>query len=467
MGLEFEGGTEFTVSAPATQDNVDSFSAAASDSGVEVGQVAATTSGDDKIIVQTQPLSQDEADTVEAAFEAAGADEVSQQSIGATWGAQILDRALLALGVFLFLVVLFIWAYFREWKMSVAAIVALAHDVLITVGVYSLVGFEVTPATVTGLLTILGYSLYDTVVVFDKVRENTRAFSTNTRMTYAEQANLAVNQTLVRSINTSITALLPVAALLFVGVVVVGSGPLKDLALALFVGMAAGTYSSIFIATPLAVQLKERDPAVKAQAKRVQARRQREHAKSSTAPGSDATASDADGGDGSAGGEPETVPSGAGSGHPAPPTAKRPNRPPAAGRTVGPPPATPAPTALATREGTAMTTPVDAALDRLVRDVADFPQAGVVFKDITPLLADPEGFATIVTGLADLGRRLAPDGVDLRRRRRGARLHPRRAGGAGAGRRVRAGAQGGEAAGRDTRGLVHARVRRGDAAGAP
>jgi preprotein translocase subunit SecF len=214
--------------------------------------------------------------------------------------------------------------------MSVAAIVALAHDVLITVGVYSLVGFEVTPATVTGLLTILGYSLYDTVVVFDKVRENTRAFSTNTRMTYAEQANLAVNQTLVRSINTSITALLPVAALLFVGVVVVGSGPLKDLALALFVGMAAGTYSSIFIATPLAVQLKERDPAVKAQAKRVQARRQREHAKSSTAPGPDATAPE--GGDGSGGGEPETVPSGAGSGHPAPPTAKRPNRPPAAGR---------------------------------------------------------------------------------------------------------------------------------------
>ena len=413
LGLEFEGGSEFTISAEATQDNVDMFSEAASESGVEVGQVAATTSGDDKVIVQTQPLTQDEADQVQAAFETAGASEVSQQSIGATWGAQILDRALLALGVFLFLVVLFIWAYFREWKMSVAAIVALAHDVMITVGVYAIVGFEVTPASVTGLLTILGYSLYDTVVVFDKVRENTRAFTTNTRSTYSELANLAVNQTLVRSINTSITALLPVAALLFVGVVVVGSGPLKDLALALFVGMAAGTYSSIFIATPLAAQLKERDPAVKAQAKRVLARRQRGNAKSSAASAGSTegpAGSDADAGAGSAGGEPETVPSGAGTEPPRPRHAPQPAA--AIGAALGPPTATPAPTALTTREGTPMTTPVDAALDRLVRDVADFPQAGVVFKDITPLLADPEGFATIVTGLADLGRRLAPDGVD-------------------------------------------------------
>jgi len=273
LGLEFEGGTEFTVSTEGTQENADKFSEVAEQSGVDVGQVSASTSGSDKVIIQTQPLSQSDADLVEAAFEDAGASEVSQQSIGATWGAQILDRALLALGVFLALVVLFIWGYFREWKMSVAALVALAHDVVITVGVYAIVGFEVTPASVTGLLTILGYSLYDTVVVFDKVRENTRSYTTNTRSTYAELANLAVNQTLVRSINTSVTALLPVAALLFVGVVVVGTGPLKDLALSLFVGMAAGAYSSIFIATPLAVQLKERDAPVQAQAKRVMARR--------------------------------------------------------------------------------------------------------------------------------------------------------------------------------------------------
>ena len=150
---------------------------------------------------------------------------------------------------------LFIWAYFREWKMSVAALVALAHDVVITTGIYSLSGFEVTPATVTGLLTILGFSLYDTVVVFDKVRENTKNLR-KSRMTYAEAANLAVNQTLVRSINTSIVALIPVGAILYVGVFQLGSGSLKDLALALFVGMAVGLYSSVFIATPLLVHLK-------------------------------------------------------------------------------------------------------------------------------------------------------------------------------------------------------------------
>ena len=169
------------------------------------------------------------------------------------------------------LVILFIWAYFREWKMSVGAIVALIHDVVITIGVYALSGFEVTPATVTGVLTILGFSLYDTVVVFDKVRENTHNLA-RTRQTYAQAANLAVNQTLVRSINTSIVALLPVGALLYAGVVTLGSGALKDLALALFVGMAAGAYSSIFIATPLLVQLKELEPSVRQGDARAKAR---------------------------------------------------------------------------------------------------------------------------------------------------------------------------------------------------
>ncbi len=198
---------------------------------------------------------------------------MSQNLIGPSWGKQVATKALTGLGVFLVLVILFIWAYFREWRMSVAAVVALAHDLLITAGVYAWSGFEVTPATVTGLLTILGYSLYDTVVVFDKVRENTRGILRSNTRTYAERANLAVNQTLVRSINTSITALLPVAALLLVGTTVLGSGPLKDLALALFVGMAAGTYSSIFIATPFAVQLKEREPTIKAHTARVLSKR--------------------------------------------------------------------------------------------------------------------------------------------------------------------------------------------------
>lgn len=277
-GIEFKGGVEFTASIDATDSNVETIRDAALTSGVEVGDPLVTTSGSDAILVQTTPLEQDEADQVSAALQEAGASDVSQQRVGPTFGAQILDKAILALVVFLVLVVLFIWAYFREWKMSLAAIVALFHDVLITVGIYAWSGFEVSPATVTGLLTILGFSLYDTVVVFDKVRENTRNFQTNLSRTYAEQANLAVNQTLVRSINTTVTALLPVLALLVVGTVVLGSGPLKDLALALFVGMAAGAYSSIFIATPLVVQLKNREPAVKAQAERVAARRAREAA---------------------------------------------------------------------------------------------------------------------------------------------------------------------------------------------
>jgi preprotein translocase subunit SecF len=156
--------------------------------------------------------------------------------------------------------------------MAIAAIIALFHDVWITVGIYALVGFEVTPATVIGFLTILGYSLYDTVVVFDKVRENTRGISGGSRLTYSGAANLAVNQTLIRSINTSIVALLPVGSILFIGTGVLGSGPLKDLSLALFIGLTVGTYSSIFVATPFLAAMREREPAMKALAKRVSAR---------------------------------------------------------------------------------------------------------------------------------------------------------------------------------------------------
>ncbi|CAN5689342.1 MAG: protein translocase subunit SecF [Nocardioidaceae bacterium] len=272
-GIEFKGGVEFNASITANDASVESLRDAAINSGANVGSPLVTTSGPDAVLVQTQPLDQAAADEVAAALQSAGAQDVSQERVGPTFGGQILNRALLALGVFLVLVVLFIAGYFREWKMSVAAIVALLHDVLITVGVYAWSGFEVTPATVTGLLTILGYSLYDTVVVFDKVRENTRNYQTNLSRTYAEHANLAVNQTLVRSINTTITALLPVLALLIVGTVVLGTGPLKDLALALFVGMTAGAYSSIFIATPLAVHLKENEAVVSGQAERVAARR--------------------------------------------------------------------------------------------------------------------------------------------------------------------------------------------------
>ncbi|MBD8606150.1 protein translocase subunit SecF [Aeromicrobium sp. CFBP 8757] len=279
-GVEFKGGVEFTATVQvANSDSADDMVTAVEDSGVaEAGDPTVQTSGADTIRVQTRALTQDQATQVAQSLEKAGASEVSQNLIGPTYGKQVATKALTGLIVFLVIIVIFIWAYFREWRMSVAAIVALAHDLVITAGVYALSGFEVTPATVTGLLTILGYSLYDTVVVFDKVRENTKGVLSSTTRTYAEQANLAVNQTLVRSINTSITALLPVGALLLVGAGVLGTGPLKDLALALFVGMAAGTYSSIFIATPLASQLKEHEPAIRAQAARVMARRAKEAA---------------------------------------------------------------------------------------------------------------------------------------------------------------------------------------------
>jgi preprotein translocase subunit SecF len=225
--------------------------------------LSVTTIGDSSVRVQTEKITSDtEVTQVKTAIaQAVGIepDEVAYSLIGASWGQQITTQALIALGVFIALVMAFIWAYFREFKMSIAAIVALLHDLVITIGVYALVGFSVTPATMIGVLTILGYSLYDTVVVFDKIRENTHEI-TNSRITYAAAANTAVNQTLVRSLNTTIVGVLPVAALLFTGWFILGTGPLKDLGLALFVGMIAGAYSSIFIASPLLAQMREADP---------------------------------------------------------------------------------------------------------------------------------------------------------------------------------------------------------------
>jgi len=179
---------------------------------------------------------------------------ISDSAVSATWGGEISRQALIALVVFLGLVTVFLAVYF-EPRMALAALIALVHDVLVTAGIYSLIGFEVTPASVIGLLTILGFSLYDTVVVFDKVQENTRGLLGLTRRTYAEAANLAVNQTLMRSINTSLIAVLPVLSLLVVGVGLLGVGTLKDLALVQMVGITAGTMSSIFLATPLVVDL--------------------------------------------------------------------------------------------------------------------------------------------------------------------------------------------------------------------
>jgi len=261
MGLEFTGGTQYTVtvSGSAGQSLADKVRSAVGDSGVEAAaDPTVTTSGAHNVIIQIKSVSTtDNTTVVNAITKATGASagDISQDHVGASWGKEVATKAVEGLIVFLIAVTIFIAVYTRQWKMSVAAIVALAHDVVITIGVYALSGFEVTPATVTGFLTILGFSLYDTVVVFDKIKENTKNLKA-TKRSFAAASNLAVNQTLVRSINTSVVALIPVAAILWVSAVQLGTSTLKDLALALFVGMAAGTYSSIFIATPLFVQLK-------------------------------------------------------------------------------------------------------------------------------------------------------------------------------------------------------------------
>jgi preprotein translocase subunit SecF len=279
FGIEFVGGAQYTVSMPsgeATQANADKLRTAVTGTGIRAAeQVVVTTAGTSSILVETEPLTPHESNTISATIErtvGVTKAQLSIDEIGPSWGKEVAKRSITGLVVFLILVVLFIWAYFRQWKMSFAAMVALLHDLVITIGIYALSGFEVTPATVTGVLTILGFSLYDTVVVFDKVRENTKNLRLS-HQTYAEAANLAVNQTLVRSINTSIVALIPVGAILYVGAVQLGSGPLKDLALALFVGMAAGAYSSIFIATPLLADMKSREAGVQEQEKRLKARR--------------------------------------------------------------------------------------------------------------------------------------------------------------------------------------------------
>jgi preprotein translocase subunit SecF len=199
-------------------------------------------------------------------------ERISAELVGPSWGDQIANKAWQGLGIFLVLVVIYLAIAF-EWRMAVAAFVALIHDITITVGIYALVGFEVTPGTVIGLLTILGYSLYDTVVVFDSLKEQTKDLTKQTRWTYSEVANRSINSTLVRSINTTVVALLPVAGLLFIGGGVLGAGMLNDISLSLFVGLAAGAYSSIFIATPLVADLKEREPQMKALKKRVLAKR--------------------------------------------------------------------------------------------------------------------------------------------------------------------------------------------------
>ncbi len=285
LGIEFRGGADFQATTAVTSQTVDTMRTAVEEVNLpDMEGLEVTTIGSDRVQIQTRSLDVDEVAAVRTAIAqqlGVNSDQVAYSLIGPSWGKQISQQGLIALLVFLVLVSLVIWAYFRNGKMSIAALVALIHDLVLTVGIYALVGFTVTPATLIGVLTILGYSLYDTVVVFDKVRENVRDIKSSTSRTYSEAANLAVNQVLVRSINTTVIGVLPVAALLFAGTVILGTGPLQDLALALFVGMISGAYSSIFIATPLLAQLKEREPDMQKLAKRVLARRDREAGKTS------------------------------------------------------------------------------------------------------------------------------------------------------------------------------------------
>jgi preprotein translocase subunit SecF len=272
FSVDFKGGAVFQFSAPAaTQTQVQNTVASAGVSGAVVQKLTGKL-GSQTWQVQTKSLTSQETNTVENALTSKlGAKITGTTFVGPSWGSQITTKAVQALITFLIVIVLYLSIAF-EWKMAVAAFVALLHDLVIATGVYALTGFQVSPATVIGLLTILGYSLYDTVVVFDKVRENTAGLLGGARSTYSQAANLALNQTLVRSINTSLIALLPVAAILFVGGGLLGAGELKDLALVLFVGMLSGTYSSIFIATPVLADLKEREPQYQALAKRVAVR---------------------------------------------------------------------------------------------------------------------------------------------------------------------------------------------------
>ncbi|MGO4598678.1 protein translocase subunit SecF [Terrabacter sp. 2RAF25] len=265
FGIEFSGGSEFRIQGVTnSQGYEEKAQTAIADAGIQ-GNVVSTIVGQNTVRVQSEAASErtDEATAALAKEFGVPASSVSASLIGPSWGQSVSQQAIQGLVVFLILVTIVMALYFRTWKMAVSGLVALLHDLVITVGIYALFGFEITPSSMIGFLTILGYSLYDTVVVFDKVRENTADAFRTKRSTYSAAANLAVNQTLVRSINTTVVALLPIAAVLVVGFTLLGPGTLLDLSLALFIGIGVGAYSSIFIATPLLVDLRRNEPAVR------------------------------------------------------------------------------------------------------------------------------------------------------------------------------------------------------------
>ncbi len=260
FGIEFRGGSEFRIDGVSNLSQEIAREAVQSvESGIEP---IVTSIGLDSVRVQTEQLDDVTSEEIRIALGSAYQVEssaVTSSFIGANWGADVTEKAIIGLVAFLVLASLFMALYFSTVKMSVAALVALAHDMILTLGIYALSGFEITPAAVIGFLTILGYSLYDTVVIFDRIRENTLDVEFSETTTFASQVNLAINQTVVRSINTSIVAVLPIASILLIGAVILGTGTLRDISLALFVGVMVGTYSSVFLAGPLYVHLRERE----------------------------------------------------------------------------------------------------------------------------------------------------------------------------------------------------------------
>ena len=313
-GVEFAGGTQFQYNVSGTTLTTAEVATAFTKAGVppadppqEVG------SGNTRqIVVKTKTLTvAEQQDLSKAVTESIGVTPASVLFVSSSWGHEVTVSAIEGLIVFMIVVSIYISLRF-QWRMAVGGMIALFHDLIIAAGVYSLVGFEVTPSTVVGLLTILGFSLYDTVVVYDKVAENSKDITAGSRTTFSEAANTAVNQTLMRSINTSLIALLPVAGLLFIGAGILGVGTIKDLALILFVGLAVGAYSSLFLATPIVVDLTENAPEYKALTRRVEAKRASEAAKAS----GDTTL--VGGGRGSGAGRLATAPSRRAGGGPAP-----------------------------------------------------------------------------------------------------------------------------------------------------
>lgn len=280
LGIDFTGGSEFTVSGVQDPD-VHVGEQAVADSSDATG-VTVTNIAPGTVRVQSEQLDDDQTLAVKGALQKAyhaSDDQVTSNFVGPTWGQGVTRQALWGLVVFVVLATVLMALYFRTWKMSVSSIAAMLTTIVITAGVYSLVGFEVTPSAVIGFLTVLSYSLYDSVVVFDKVRENTAGLLDGSApperaaRTFSEQVNLAVNQTLVRSINTSVVGILPVGSILFIGAYLLGAGTLKDLSLSLFVGIIVGTLATLFVAAPVYSALRDVEPSVRTQEHEVRERR--------------------------------------------------------------------------------------------------------------------------------------------------------------------------------------------------